>query len=64
MWGAQGELLAARALYYGLRLPTNNAAELGALLDASRFVVALESSAGQPAMFVGDSKLVVDFCSR
>ena len=56
--------MSAEAHYFGGDSPTNNTAELRALEEAVLKVVGLCVRSGRGVRFVGDSKLVVDFCLR
>ena len=63
VWGHTGLLLEAAGLWYGVGEPTNNTAELRALVDALAFVHGHVPTTSH--VFVhGDSKLAVDFCRR
>ena len=56
-------LLVARAVWYGASKPTNNSAEMQALVDCTEWLV--ETGVARHVVNVhGDSKLMIDFCTR
>ena len=54
--------MAARAYWFGSAQPTNNTAEMWALIHALEHVRTLQLPG--PVYVHGDSQLVVDFCRR
>ena len=56
-------LLVARAIWYGVSKPTNNSAEMQALVDCTEWLV--ETGVARHVVNMhGDSKLMIDFCTR
>ncbi len=58
--------MAAVSIAFGEQQPTNNAAELAALIEAMKWMVDhvqdIQGACG--AIIYGDSKLIMDFCNR
>ena len=63
VWDARGMLQASVGRWYGAEAPTNNTAEVKALVEGLTFIhTTLHRFT---ALFVhGDSKLAIDFCRR
>ena len=77
MWLAAGRLLVARELWFVEKRPTNNTAEIAALVVYMEWLGALSVNQQQldalgvengahlgRVRVMGDSKLVIDFCRR
>ena len=64
VWDTRGALRASVGRWYGAEAPTNNTAEVRALVEGLTFVhTTLQHHPS--ALFVhGDSKLTIDFCRR
>lgn len=66
VWNRDWELLHAAALWFGSDVPTVNKAEFRALLSGVRWLVDNVQPECRPCnvTIIGDSRLVLDFCSR
>ena len=61
VWANDGSLVVVRGLWYGSGEPTNNTAELRALVDVFEYVQVMEL-ANSTLYIHGNCKLAIDFC--
>ena len=64
MYGADGVLLAAEALYYGEQAPTNNTSEAQAMVDGLHLLGRVPWGNSEGVLVTGDSKLAIQFMHR
>lgn len=64
MYGADGVLLAAEALYYGEQAPTNNTSEAQAMVDGLHLLGRVPWGDSEGVLVTGDSKLTIQFMHR
>ena len=62
IWNAESRVEVAQALWFGQERPTVNVAEMGALEWGMEKLLELGVAGG--VLVLGDSSLVIDFCTR
>ena len=62
IWDARRTLKASVGRWYGTEAPTNNTAEVKALVEGLTFIHATLQHHSLALFVHGDSKLVIDFC--
>ena len=62
IWNAESRVEVAQALWFGQEWPTVNVAEMGALEWGMGKLLELGVAGG--VLVLGDSSLVIDFCTR